>query len=307
MTLPESVKSPVQTPPIPAGSALTVRELIDRRYSCRTYLPEPVPGDTRRQLLEYMTSMTAGPLGSTARFGLIAASPDDRDALKRLGTYGFIKGATGFIVGAVGKAPKDHEDYGFLLEQVILYATGLGLGTCWLGGTFTRSTFVRRFGGLRRGEIMPAVVSIGLIGDDGTERIRAREEGSRRFPNEELFFEGGFDTPLDAGAAGAGYADALEAVRMAPSATNRQPWRIVRDGRNWHFFIQRYRWYGKRSPLFLALRIADLQRVDLGIAMSHFELVAREQGLDGEWVVRDPGIPLPGKDAEYVATWVALV
>jgi hypothetical protein len=291
--------------PIPPGSALTVRTLIDRRYSCRTYLPEPIGDDERRRLEEYMAQTTVGPLGSRVRFGLIAAAPDDREALKRLGTYGFIKGATGFIVGAAGRAPKDLEDYGYLLEHAILFATGLGLGTCWLGGTFTRSTFVRRFGGLRRGETMPAVVSIGHIGDDGTERIREREEGSRRFPSEELFFERRFGVPLDAGAVDAGYADALEAVRMAPSATNRQPWRIVRDGERWHFFVQRYKWYGKRSPLFIALRIADLQRVDLGIAMSHFELVAREQGLDGEWVVRDPGLLLPGKDVEYAATWVA--
>ena len=290
--------------PVPPGSSLTVRELIDRRYSCRTYLPAPIPGDTRRQLVDYMAAATVGALGSTARFGLIAASPGDRDALKRLGTYGFIKGATGFIVGAVGKAPKDHEDYGYLLEQVILYATGLGLGTCWLGGTFTRSTFVRRFGGLRRGEIMPAVVSIGLIGDDGTERIREREEGGRRLPSEELFYDGGFDTPLDTAAIGA-YAEALEAVRMAPSATNKQPWRLVRSGAEWHFYMRRYKHYGKRTPLFTVLRIADLQRVDLGIAMSHFELVARERGLNGAWAVRDPGIPLPGRDAEYVATWVA--
>ena len=53
------------------------------------------------------------------------------------------------------------------------------------------------------------------------------------------------------------------------------------------------------------LRIADLQRVDMGIAMCHFELVARERGLAGSWVVRDPGIPLPGKDTEYTVTWVA--
>ena len=29
---------------------------------------------------------------------------------------------------------------------------------------------------------------------------------------------------------------------------------------------------------------ADLQRVDIGVAMCHFELTAREQGLAGEWV-----------------------
>ena len=234
----------------------------------------------------------------------LSASPGDREALRRLGTYGFIKGATGFIVGAVRRAPHDLEDYGYLLEQVILYATGLGLGTCWLGGAFTRSTFMRRFGGLRRDEAMPAVVSIGRRGDDGRERIREREEGSRRLPSSELFFAGRFGEPLDLAAAG-DYAGPLEAVRMAPSATDKQPWRIVRDGLHWHFFMRRTKGYGKGSALFTVLRIADLQRVDLGIAMSHFELVARELGRDGTWVVRDPGIALPGKETEYVATWVA--
>ena len=81
---------------------------------------------------------------------------------------------------------------------------------------------------------------------------------------------------------------------MAPSATNKQPWRIVRRGDDWHFYLVRTKGYGKGSPWFKLLRIADLQRVDLGIAMCHFELVARESGRDGRWVVEDPGLALPG-------------
>jgi len=180
---------------------------------------------------------------------------------------------------------------------------------------------------------MPAVASTGYIGDDGTERIREREEGSRRFPPGELFFAAEWGTPLTAagggtgGAAGADdeggagrYAAALEAMRMAPSATNKQPWRIVRTaspeggghaaatghggaGHDWHFHLVRTKGYGKGSAVFTLLRIADLQRVDMGIAMCHFELVARESGLEGSWVVADPGLDLPGPGIEYAATW----
>jgi hypothetical protein len=291
-------------------AAAPAGELIRRRYSCRTYRPEPIGAGQQRLLTEFMAANAAGPLGSHVRFGLIAATAGDASALKRLGTYGFIKGATGYIVGAVRRAPNDLEDYGYLLERVILYATGLGLGTCWLGGTFTRSSFVRRFGGLEHAETMPAVASIGLIGDDGSERIREREEGDRRLPYAELFFDGGFGKTLALDNAG-GYAAALGAVRMAPSATNKQPWRIVHDDGSapgdgaWHFYLRRTKGYGKGSALFAVLRIADLQRVDLGIALCHFELLAREHGLTGSWAVRDPGIPLPGTDTEYVATWVA--
>ena len=90
---------------------------------------------------------------------------------------------------------------------------------------------------------------------------------------------------------------------MAPSATNKQPWRIVRRGDDWHFYLFRTKGYGKGSPWFRLLRIADLQRVDMGIAMCHFELVARQSGLDGSWCVADPGLTLPGRGIDYTATW----
>ena len=280
---------------------MTARDLIDRRYSCRSYRERPIAAEHKEALEAFMATRTRGPLGSAVRFGLIAAEPDDASALRRLGTYGFIKGATGFIVGAVTAGPGDLEDYGYLLEEVVLHATGLGLGTCWLGGTFTRGAFTSRFGGVSPVETIPAVVSTGYPGDDGTERIREREHGDRRLTPEELFFAGEWAEPL--GARADGHAAALEAVRMAPSATNRQPWRIVRRGADWHFYLARTKGYGKGSPWFRLLRIADLQRVDLGIAMCHFELVAREAGLTGTWHVADPGVAVPASSIEYTATW----
>jgi nitroreductase len=279
-----------------------VAELINARYSCRTYRNEPIAADERSRLAEYLAAHTVGPFGSQARFALVAAAPGDHEALKRLGTYGFIKGAMGFLVGAVRRGPRDHEDYGYLVEQAILFATDLGLGTCWLGGTFTKGRFAARMGGLARDEIMPAVVSLGYAGDDGAERIREREAGSRRLPASSLFFDERFGEPL-ALESGDPFAAVLEGVRMAPSATNKQPWRVVRRGRDWHFYLQRSKGYGKGSVLFAVLRLADLQRVDLGIALCHFELAARELGLDGAWVLDEPDVGALGPGVEYAATW----
>ena len=280
---------------------MTARDLIHRRYSCRTYEARPIAAAHRAALEAFMATRTRGPLGSAVRFGLIAAAPDDSEALRRLGTYGFIKGATGFIVGAVRRGPGDLEDYGYLLEEVVLQATALGLGSCWLGGTFTRGSFTSRFGGVDRDETIPAVVATGYAADDGAERIRRREHGDGRCSPDDLFFSDEWAEPL--GARANGYGQALEAVRMAPSATNRQPWRIVRRGRDWHFFLARTKGYGKGSPWFKLLRIADLQRVDLGIAMCHFELAAREAGHAGAWHIEDPGVALPTDTIEYTATW----
>ena len=41
----------------------------------------------------------------------------------------------------------------------------------------------------------------------------------------------------------------------------------------------------------------------MGIALCHFELVARETGLGGAWVVEDPGLVAAGSGCEYTATW----
>ena len=51
------------------------------------------------------------------------------------------------------------------------------------------------------------------------------------------------------------------------------------------------------------MQLADLQRVDMGIAMCHFELAARERGLAGHWVVDDPRIEQPDENTEYTASW----
>ena len=182
------------------------------------------------------------------------------------------------------------------MERAILMATDLGLGTCWLGGTFSKSGFARKIG-LAAGELMPAVAAVGYAVDDGfsKDRIRRMAGSNSRRPPEELFFDGAFGAPLSPAAAGA-YAAPLEMVRWAPSASNRQPWRIVRTPAGWHFFLARTKGYGKGTLLFAVLRLADLQRVDMGIAMCHFELAAREAGLAGGWVIEDPGIatPTPG-------------
>jgi len=280
-----------------------ITELIRRRYSCRTYLATPIGPDMRRPLEEYLRLIAEGPLGSPLRFALVAAGEKDRNALRGLGTYGFIRGATGFVLGAVGAAEHDMEDFGYAGEQIVLLATGLGLGSCWLGGTFRRSRFAERLA-LGPEEHMPCVLSLGIPADRRSliDRLSHIGAGSaRRLQWERLFYDGSWDRPLDEEAAG-DYATPLEMVRLAPSASNRQPWRVLRQGGAWHFFLQRTPGYGKVSEPVSGG--SDLQRVDMGIAMCHFELTARELGLEGHWSVEREagGGPEP---AEYVASWLA--
>jgi nitroreductase len=278
-------------------------EAIRSRYSCRIFMKRPIEPETRQSLKRYMQAVNIGPLGTHLRFELLAAGQNAAAELRGLGTYGFIRNPAGFIVGAAQAAPRPLEDYGYCMEQIILEATRLGLNTCWLGGTFTQSSFAVRVHKMPE-EVIPAVTAAGYAAPDSRARdfIRRRARADRRLPWEKLFFSETFDHPLTREQAG-DLALALEMVRLAPSASNKQHWRILKQGRLWHFYLERTPNYGQGSLLFTILRLADLQRLDIGIAMCHLELSARELGHRGEWIEADPGLPLPNERMQYIITW----
>jgi nitroreductase len=279
-----------------------VLEVMRGRFSCRSYLKTPIEGPIRTRLEAFLSGLGPGPFGSPTRFGLLAASEDDEQALKGLGTYGMIRNPQGFIVGAMGPGAKNLEDFGYLMERAVLVAVGLGLGTCWLGGSFRKSRFSGTVG-VAGDETVPAVVALGYSADadrSGGWAGRAVKRSARLAP-EAMFFSDGFDQALPEGDAGV-LASALEAVRWAPSASNKQPWCIVRAGRRWHFYLRRTKGYGRGvSRLFFP--VEDLQRADLGIAMCHFDLAARELGVAGAWELNDPALAPPDGLTEYSATW----
>ena len=281
-----------------------ITEIVQTRYSCRTYEERAIAGDIRQQLSDIASSIGAGPFGTSPRFELVAATGEDRAALKGLGTYGFIKGATGFIVGATTDTEKSTEDYGYLMEMIVLHATDLGLGTCWLGGSFTRSGFASKIGA-RDGEIVPAVTAVGYIAERPRaldSMIRRSARSDKRWPWQKLFFENSFSTPLPNEKAGA-YSVPLEMVRLGPSASNKQPWRVVMMGNSWHFYLARTKGYGQ-GRLMKSWTNADMQSLDMGIAMCHFEQTAIELGLPGRWVIDEPDLGGLDELTEYTASWV---
>lgn len=281
-----------------------ITEIIAQRFSCRTYVNQPIEAVKQQQVQDYISALRAGPFGQQPRFLLLAASDGDREVLRGLGTYGQIKGNTGFIVGLTEERDHYLEDFGYLMEQIILFATGIDLGTCWVGGGFTRSSIGDR---VARGgeETIPAVACVGYASDKRSmvdRMIRFGNPSRKRLPWEYLFFDGDFRSPLSPGDAGA-FAVPLEMVRLGPSAVNRQSWRIVKDGPLWHFYLQRtrsQRWLG--GGVF---GVADLPRVDMGIAMCHFELTALEMGLEGRWIADPPDATNLDAAGEYTASWLA--
>jgi nitroreductase len=275
----------------------SISEIIKKRRSCRSYSDRSIEDKILHDFFALVESPHIGPFGNRSRFKLISANSMEPAEWKRLGTYGVIKNARLFLAGIMKKDKMAEQDYGYCKEKLILKATGLGLGTCWMGGTFSGGAFARA-ACLQNDELLPTVSPVGYPADQKslTDKVMRRFAGSdHRKPWSEIFFAGNLSTPLNELQAGK-YAQMLENVRLAPSASNKQPWRILCDSSKkvFHFYLARtfgYKMIGQVS----------LQDIDLGIAMSHFGLTAEELGLVGRW--RKEDLAPEENSLEYIVSW----
>ena len=265
-------------------------ETMKTRRSVRTYLREPISKSDLDKITKITKDIT-NPFDAGTRLCLV----DNETADERLGTYGMMRGAKTFIVGCVAPGDMNIEGFGYVFEKAILNLTAMGLGTCWLGGTFKRGVFARA-AKLTDGEIIAAVMPVGHINEKRTvlERIVANGAGARkRIDFSELFFDGNFETSLELPEGD--LRTCLQMVRIGPSASNKQPWRIVKVGDNLHFYLAKTPGYAGNIAYGL-----EMQRIDMGIAACQFEHAARELGLKGGIVLSDPKIPTK---FEYSFTW----
>lgn len=288
-------------------------DTIRRRISVRTYAPDALADADRRRLESLAAAATRGPFGSALRFSLLDLAGLAEFEIKSLGTYGMIKGARFFLAGGVAAGPVAMVDYGYRFEELLLAATGLGLGSCWLGGTMNRKGFAARLGG-GPDELVPAVSPVGPAAGRPriAERVVRSVVGARtRLPAERLFFQAAAGTPAADGRSGLavralapdspaveGFAQALEAVRIGPSASNKQPWRLVsldENGDAWGFYLELDPKYNSAIPGI------KIQELDIGIAICHWDIATAECGLAGAWSLGAPAVA--GKPWTPVARW----
>ena len=118
----------------------SVIALIQKRTSVRTYDKTPIEEGKRDAVTAFLCKNTDNPFGAAVRFKII----DGGSTPEKLGTYGFIRGAQTFVAGCVKKGEHDIEGFGYVFEKAVLYAEELGLGTCWLGGTYKKKRLFAR-------------------------------------------------------------------------------------------------------------------------------------------------------------------
>jgi hypothetical protein len=285
-------------------------DAIKSRTSIRTYDGEALSAADQSTLRKTFAEAVPGPFGAVPRF-LLASRDEIEDAASRspavkggvrIGTYGMIVGPPAFVAGVVAKRPFACVDFGYCLEGIVLRATEIGLGTCWIGGAFGRGAIARSLGATKD-EFVPATTPVGYAAgrpslQDRIVRGSARA-GTRKDPTK-LFFQAGAAGGLEPLQGAGEWAEVLEAVRIGHSASNKQPWRLVLDRRSGvalHLVMHEDERYNNM------LGDVKLQELDMGIAMRHVEVAARALGLAGSWRRLDPDpVHLEAPDS-YIATF----
>jgi hypothetical protein len=258
---------------------------IKNLKAVHVYSGEPLRNTHIAEIKEFIRQ-TPAPFGANVQVRWVRSYRDD-DSITRLGTYGKAQGAYEFLAAIYENAPLAEEATAYLLEQIILLCTNLGIGTCWLIDKFHHENFLKRID-LKPNEILRLIIPVGYPSNKrrrfGFIMDYVDKPGLHK-PFEKLFFYRNFDTPLYEYQAGI-YGEPLEMVRLGLCGVNRQSCRIVLDSNNLHFF---------KFP-------SEFDAVDIGIALCHFEQSCIELGITGQYEFVDT--KLRSSKFEYVISWI---
>lgn len=271
----------------------SIEEAVRKRYSVRNYSDAEISEETMNSIREFIRTLS-NPFGPKVTFHYldIAGSQESQ----KLGTYGVIKGAKKYIGTTINDEPLALEALGYEMEVLMLFLASLELGTCWLGGTFDRESFATAMK-VDKGEMFPAITPYGFPADKKHIKemaMRALIKADQRVAWSKIFYENDLNSPLKEDQAGE-FAFPLEMLRLGPSASNKQPWRIILKDGVFHFYEDKEPGYSDRFTY-------DIQKIDIGIAAAHFDLAAKEKGLNGEFVVEEPKMELP-QNMLYSFSW----
>lgn len=218
---------------------------IETRRSRRAYTAVPIASEKVAYLQEKILSINS-------ESGLsISWLEDGSRAFTALKSYGMFKNIGSIIMlkGARSK-PDLFERIGYYGELLVLEATALDLGTCWIAGTYDKKSDVFSLG---IEEVLVAIISIGNVPSEQTlkEKLIHRTVKRKTLQLEE-FYTAEEEIPQ-------WFAKGIKAVQKAPSAVNSQRVRFH---------------YSKEGITASAPGTWATDPIDIGIAKLHFSLAA---------------------------------
>jgi nitroreductase len=233
---------------------------IFRRRSIRRFVMAPIPDDLVGDVRAF--AARAVPLDPSIRVEFVVRHETDvrnllpNEAPHYLCLYSERKGP--YLMNA-----------GYLLQQVDLYLSTIGLGSCWLGIAKPNAKAVPAAPAKAAMHGLDYVIMLAF----GRPAVPLHRTSPAEFNRRSLAEIA--DLPSLSGfTAAAGLPDPtvwLEPVRIAPSATNSQPWRFSGSGES--LLVGRERLGLLKEPF-----MGRMNQVDIGIALCHLDLSLAHHG-----------------------------
>lgn len=250
----------------------SIKEAIVSRRSVRSFIDRPLDPEVRTAIEIKCSALAQSLVGQECRI-----VPVFRSMGAKIGSYGVIRNAQCWLVLLY----RDSDAFsavnaGMEMENMVLWLTSQGLGTCWVGGTFSRSD-VSKYIAVRENDKIAAMVAVGEAAgrDSLLSEIMKSAVGSRRRKKIDDLFK----TEVDSS-----FRPALEMMLLAPSSYNSQPWRGIESPAG----VMNFYTATNNSSGYL----------NLGIALSHFIHFAPK----GTWRVVEGAPSCNG--AVYALSWI---
>ena len=220
-----------------------MRSAIENRVSRRKFEKESITGRDKETIISLIKQLNEQS-GLTMEF-----VEDGSSAFQKLRkSYGLFTNVRSLVLMKGKKEDKNlKEKIGYYGEDLVLSITDLGLGTCWVGGTFDKEEFT-----INSNEELACVIVVGKVTVPSLTEKMVRSATHRKIKSmEERIIS---NEPLPQWVQ-----NGMKSVLLAPSAKNTQKVTFKYEGN------------------ILSASIVDdyaMDLIDLGIAKRHFELEA---------------------------------
>lgn len=237
---------------------------IFKRKSIRKYKKESIEGDKLEIIKDFIEKLV--PLNENIKTEIDILTAEEIKVLLPIKSPHYIT--------FYSEAKEDYlPNAGFMLQQMDLFLSSKGMGTCWLG-----LGFPKKEAGSRNG--LNFVITMALGYADEPLYREDISEFKRSALNEISSI-----TDLD---------ELLTPVRLAPSASNTQPWYFT--GSADKIIISR-----KLPGMLKAALYGKFNQIDIGIAMCHLKISAEHMGKIIKFSKENIEMP-KGYEYNYTAT-----
>ena len=214
-----------------------IEKIIKERHSVRNYLDKEIEQEKIDKLNKKIKE-----INEKEKLNIQLIINDKEVFDKFILHYGRLKNCKNYIA-LIGKKDKLlKEKIGYFGEQIVLLAAELGLNTCWVAGTYKKSSVKAK---INKDEKLICIIAIGYGTTNGTDRKSKTIEEvslSKEYPD--------------------WYKKGIEYALLAPTALNEQKFKFK---------------YIDESTIKVIPGKGPMTKIDLGIVKYHFELGANRK------------------------------